>query len=62
VVKTKKGSKWQLKDRKFLWESQTTVCSTALNKSNNILVVGFSTGIFALYEMPGCIKYVCRLS
>ena len=49
--------KWKLKDRKFLWETESKVASSAFQKLNNVLVVGYVSGVFALYEMPGCIRY-----
>jgi periodic tryptophan protein 2 len=60
-VATKRTSKWVLKEREFLWDPQTRVSSTAYNKASGLLVVGFTTGVFGLYEMPGCIN-VHRLS
>ena len=47
---------WKLKDRKFLREIEANVTSSAFQRQNNLLVVGYATGVFALYEMPGCIR------
>ena len=47
---------WQLETREFLWDIHTSVSSSAFNKANNLLVVGFQEGVFAIYEMPGCIN------
>ena len=55
LPRTERGSKWVLKDKKFLWESRTVITSSAFNKSTNVLVVGVSNGTFGLYEMPGCV-------
>lgn len=61
VLLSKRTSKWVLKEREFLWDPHTQVASTDFNKASNLLVVGFSTGVFGLYEMPGCVN-VHRLS
>jgi periodic tryptophan protein 2 len=58
---TKRGGKWQLVKREFLWEQHTSVTSTAFNKKSNLLVVGFNKGVFGLYEMPSCTN-IHRLS
>ena len=56
VTKTKRGSKWVLKEREFLWDPHTEVTSAAFNKQSGLLVIGFSKGVFGLYEMPGCVN------
>ena len=61
VMKTKRTSKWVLKEREFLWDPHTQVASADFNKTSNLLVVGFTSGVFGLYEMPGCVN-VHRLS
>lgn len=61
IVKSKRGSKWVLKEREFLWDPHTRVASVDFNKTTNLLVVGFTSGVFGLYEMPGCVN-VHRLS
>ncbi len=45
---------WKLLEREFLWDSHTEVCSAAFNAKASLLVVGFTSGIFGLYSMPGC--------
>lgn len=57
----KKRSAWVLQGREFLWDPHTEVTSVAYNKTNSLLVVGFNKGVFALYEMPGCVN-IHRLS
>jgi periodic tryptophan protein 2 len=59
--KTKRGGAWKLHAREFLWDPHTQVSSTAFNRAASLLVIGFSNGVFGLYEMPGCIN-VHRLS
>lgn len=56
VARTKRTSHWQLAQREFLWEPHTEVASTDFNRSTGLLVVGFTQGVFALYEMPGCVN------
>jgi len=51
-----KKRKWALREREFLWDPQTIVSSVDFNKLTQLLVVGFSSGVFGLYEMPGCIN------
>lgn len=53
-VLTKRGGMWKLKEREFLWDSQTEISSASFNPKTNLLVVGFTTGIFGLYSMPNC--------
>jgi periodic tryptophan protein 2 len=54
VVKTVRGGGWKLAAREFLWDVHTEVASAALNRKTNLLVVGFTNGVFGLYDMPGC--------
>ena len=61
LVKTRRTSKWVLKEREFLWDPHTHVASVDFNKLSNLLMVGFDSGVFGLYEMPGCVN-VHRLS
>jgi periodic tryptophan protein 2 len=51
---TRRGGAWKLEARHFLWEPHVSITSVAFNKSSNLLVVGFSGGVFGLYEMPDC--------
>lgn len=44
-------SGWKL-EAKHYFNQNAKVTSTAFNKKNHMLVVGFSSGIFALYELP----------
>lgn len=53
-ILTKRGGMWKLKEREFLWDAQTEITSSSFNPTHNLLVVGFSTGIFGLYSMPNC--------
>lgn len=56
TIKTKRGGSWRLLTREFLWDPHTLVSSTAFNKPTALLVIGFSNGVFGLYEMPGCVN------
>lgn len=49
-----RGSTWKLHSREFLWEPHVSITSTAFNKSSNILLIGFSHGVFGVYDMPAC--------
>lgn len=51
-----RGSTWKLSTREFLWEPHVSVSSTAFNKKSKLLVIGFSHGVFGVYEMPGCVN------
>lgn len=44
-------SGWSL-EAKHYFNQNAKVTSASFNKRNNMLVVGFSSGIFALYELP----------
>ena len=55
-IKTKRGGSWRLHAREFLWDPHTQVSATSFNKKSSMLVVGFSNGVFGLYEMPGCVS------
>lgn len=61
IPSAKKSGKWTLAEREFLWDPETEVSSASFNVRTNLLVVGFTRGVFGLYEMPGCVN-VHRLS
>eukprot|EP00953_Heterococcus_sp_UTEX-ZZ885_P038483 19743-Heterococcus_DN1.PRE.3 len=47
--------KWKLKSKHFLRPAANTACavaSCAFARSKGLLVIGFTTGVFGLYEMP----------
>ncbi|RKF56684.1 Periodic tryptophan protein 2-like protein [Golovinomyces cichoracearum] len=46
------NSRWRISQRHYFMENGTKVRSTAYHTESNILVVGFSNGVFGLYEMP----------
>jgi periodic tryptophan protein 2 len=46
------AAQWSLVKKHYFNEAKVT-CA-ALHKKNELLVVGFSSGVFGLYEMPGC--------
>lgn len=60
VVRKKAGS-WKLEERKFLWEDHADITSVAYNRQTGLLVLGYNRGMFALYELPGCVN-IHRLS
>mmetsp|Transcript_6250 Transcript_6250/g.22223 ORF Transcript_6250/g.22223 Transcript_6250/m.22223 type:complete len:926 (-) Transcript_6250:29-2806(-) len=45
---------WTLQAKHFFKQDQATVHAAALHKPSSLLVVGFSSGVFGLYEMPTC--------
>ena len=56
TVATRRGSRWKLVTREFLWDPHTTVSCVDFNRTSGLLVVGFTSGVFGLYEMPGCVN------
>mmetsp|Transcript_16767 Transcript_16767/g.32649 ORF Transcript_16767/g.32649 Transcript_16767/m.32649 type:complete len:904 (-) Transcript_16767:267-2978(-) len=47
-----KLGEWQREARHFVQRDHAKVHSVALQRSKNILVVGFDNGVFSLFEMP----------
>lgn len=48
------GGQWRCQERHVFKKERTAVVSGAeLHAASSILVVGFSNGVFGLYEMPG---------
>lgn len=60
VMRRKEGDEggvqgqWLLMKKEFIQIDHCKIDSVALNRQNNLLVVGFSSGIFGLYDMPSC--------
>lgn len=48
------GTWWELSARHYLDKSHARVTSAVLHAASRLLVVGFSSGVFSLYEMPSC--------
>ena len=48
------GTWWELTTRHFLEKAHAKVTSAVLHGPSRLLVIGFNTGVFALYEMPSC--------
>ncbi|KAF5381370.1 hypothetical protein D9615_008306 [Tricholomella constricta] len=46
------NTRWGVHKRNYFKQSNTKVVCTTFHPSSNLLVVGFSTGIFGLWEMP----------
>lgn len=44
---------WRIKERHYFKQSNANVKSAAYHIQSNLLVAGFSNGIFGLYELPG---------
>lgn len=44
---------WAINERHYFKQSNARVKSAAYHIQSNLLVVGFSNGIFGLYELPG---------
>jgi periodic tryptophan protein 2 len=48
---------WKVSNRYyFQQEGGVTVISTSFSRSTNMFAVGFSSGVFGLYEMPNCVN------
>lgn len=43
---------WGISERHYFNQTSTKVSSVAFHQASSLLVVGFSTGIFGLYELP----------
>lgn len=52
----KRDGSWQLTERQLLRDHEGSVVSSAFSRANNLLALGFASGIFGLYEMPGCVN------
>lgn len=52
---------WRLVNRHLINEKNDRISCTNFNSSSNILVLGFESGIFSLYEMPDLVN-IHRLS
>ena len=44
---------WGINERHYFKQSNARAKSAAYHIQSNLLVVGFSNGIFGLYELPG---------
>ena len=44
---------WRITNRHYFMQSNAKVKCAAYNASSNLIVAGFSNGLFGLYEMPG---------
>ena len=43
---------WRIINRHFFMQSNAHVCCASFHPASNLLVVGFSNGIFTLHELP----------
>ncbi|GAA5878597.1 hypothetical protein JCM16303_002136 [Sporobolomyces ruberrimus] len=46
------NTRWGIQDRNYFLQSGSKVTSTTFHPASNLLVVGFSNGVFGLWEMP----------
>lgn len=44
--------RWRIVDRHYFMQNNAHVNCAAFNSNASLLVVGFSNGIFSLYELP----------
>lgn len=44
--------RWRISDRHYFLQNNANVNCAAFHTNSNLLVVGFSNGLFALYELP----------
>jgi len=44
--------RWRISDRHYFMQNNAHVNCAAFHAGSNLLVVGFSNGLFALYELP----------
>lgn len=44
--------RWRIADRHYFMQNNAHVNCAAFHPESNLLVVGFSNGIFTLYELP----------
>ncbi|KAI0755055.1 WD40 repeat-like protein [Daedaleopsis nitida] len=47
------NTRWGVQKRHYFNQPGTKVVCTTFHRASNLLVVGFSTGVFGLWEMPG---------
>jgi len=47
------GTWWQLSNRHYFDKDHARVTSAVLHAPTQVLIIGFQTGVFALYELPG---------
>lgn len=46
-------TRWGVHKRNYLGQHNTKVTCSVFHRASNLLVIGFSTGVFGLWEMPG---------
>ena len=59
------STRWRIVDRHYFMQNNAKVNCAAYHASTNLLVVGFSNGIFGLYDLPDfnmihTLRYVLR--
>ena len=45
-------SRWRVIDRHFFMQNNAKITCATFHSSSGLLVVGFSNGLFGLYELP----------
>jgi len=43
---------WDMQGKHYFKQDQAQVCSAAYHQANNLLVIGFSSGVFGIYQLP----------
>ncbi|KAF8591248.1 WD40 repeat-like protein [Ramaria rubella] len=47
------NTRWGISERHYFNQANTRVVCSTFHRGSNLLVIGFSTGVFGLWEMPG---------
>lgn len=50
---TADDERWRINERNYFFQDQAHLTTAAFHASSNLLVTGFSNGIFMLHELPG---------
>ncbi|KAI9744190.1 MAG: hypothetical protein M1818_002342 [Claussenomyces sp. TS43310] len=51
-IEADKGARWRISERHYFMQAQAKVTCVVYHAESNLLVAGFSNGVFGLYEMP----------
>lgn len=50
---TADDERWRIAERNYFFQDQAHLTTAAFHASSNLLVTGFSNGVFMLHELPG---------
>jgi periodic tryptophan protein 2 len=50
---TERDARWRIMKKDFFMQNDAKLKCAAFHAKTNLLVVGFSNGLFGLYEVPG---------